>query len=120
MIVAQDNIASCATEQKLGFLLRVLWDGPSSWESVAFVAKRGDLLGGSTLGYVGMGWLILMSLIYVLGRLDGSTLGAMRLGFTLGENTGRGGNLVGSLSGACVGGRVLSSMWSFLFLLLDI
>ena len=49
--------------------------------------------------------------------LGGSNLGAMRLGFTLGENTGRG---VGVLAGAHVGGRVLSSMWSFLLLLLDI
>ena len=91
-IVAQDNIASCATEQKLGFLLRVLWAGPSGRESVAFMTKREDLLGGSTLGSVGMGWLMLLSLISVVDCLDGSTLGAMRLGFTLGENTGRGGN----------------------------
>ena len=54
------------------------------------MAKRGGLLGVSTLGSVGMGYLILMSLISVVGRLDGSTLGAMRLGFALGENTGRG------------------------------
>ena len=84
------------------------------------MAKRGGLLGVSTLGSVGMGYLILMSLISVVGRLDGSTLGAMRLGFSLGENTGRGGNLVGDLSGARVGGRVLSCMWPFLLLLLDI
>ena len=55
-----------------------------------------------------------------MDRLDGSTLGVMRLGFTLGENTGRGGNLVGGLSGACEGGRVLSSMWPFFLLFLDI
>ena len=84
MIVAQVNIASFATEQKLGFLLRVIWAGPSSREYVAFVAKRGYLLGGSTLGAVGMSWFILLSLISVVDRLDGSTLGAMRLGFTLG------------------------------------
>ena len=107
MIVAQDNIASCATEQKLGFLLRVLWAGPSSQESVAFVEKCGDLLGGSTLGSVGMGWLILLCLISVVDRIGGSNIGAMRLGFTLGENTGRG---VGGLAGDCVGGRILSSM----------
>ena len=83
MIVAQYNIASCATEQKLGFLLRVLWAGPLSRESVAFVAKHGDLLGGSTLVSIGTGWLILMSLISVVDRLYGSTLGAMRLGFIL-------------------------------------
>ena len=70
MIVAQDNIASCATERKLVFLLRVLWDGPSSQESVAFVAKRGDLLGGSTLGSVGVGWLILLFLISVVDRIS--------------------------------------------------
>ena len=84
------------------------------------MAKRGDLLGGSTLGAVGMGWFILKSLISVVDRLDGSTLGAMRFGFNLGENTGRDGNLVGGLSGACVGRRVLSSMWPFLLTLLDI
>ena len=117
MIVAQDNIASCATERKLGFLLRVLWDGPSIRESVAVVAKRGDLLGGSTLGSVGMGWLILLCLISVVDRLGGSNLVAMRLGFTLGENTGR---VVGRVAGACVGGRVLSSMWSFLLFLFGI
>ena len=83
-IVAQDNIASCATELKMGFLLRVLWAGPSRQESVGFVAKRGDLLGGSTLGSVGMGWFILLSLIHGVDCLDGSTLGAMRLGFTPG------------------------------------
>ena len=66
LISAQDNIASCDTERKLGFLLRVLWAGPSSQESVAFVAKRGDLLGGSTLEDVGMGWFVLLSLINVL------------------------------------------------------
>ena len=78
------------------------------------MAKRGDLLGGSTLGAVGMGWFILLSLMCVVDRLDGSTLGAMRFSFTLGENTGRGGNLVGGLSGARVSGRILSSMWPFL------
>ena len=87
---------------------------------MAFVEKRGNLLGGSALGSVGMGWIILLSLISVVDRLDSSTLGAMRLGFTLGENTGRGGHLVGGLSGARVGGRFLSSMWPFLLLLLDI
>ena len=116
----QDNIASCAAERQLGFLLRVLWAGPSGRESGAFVTKHGDLLGGSTLGDVGMGWFILLYLISVVDRLDGSTLGAMRLGLTLGENTGRGGNLVGGLSGACVCVRVLISMWSFLLILLDI
>ena len=84
---------------------------------MAFVEKLGDLLSGSTLGYVGMGWLILLCLISVVYRLGGSNLGAMRLGFTLGENTGRG---VGGLAGARVCGRVLSSMWSFLLLLLGI
>ena len=74
MIVAQVIIASCAIEQNLGFLLRVLWDGPSIWESVAVVAKRGDLLGGSTLGYLGMGWLILLCLISVVDRLGGPIL----------------------------------------------
>ena len=75
------------------------------------MAKLGDILGGSTLGAVGMGWFILLSLISVVDRLGGSTLGAMGLGCTnLGENTGRGGNLVGSLSGARMGGRALSSM----------
>ena len=87
---------------------------------MAFVAERGDLLGCSTLGSVGMGWFILLYLISVVNPLDGSNIGAMRLGFTLGENTGRGGNLVGGLSGACVGGRVLRSMWPCLLLLLDI
>ena len=110
LIVAQNNIASCNTKRKLGVLLRVLWAGPSSRESVTFVAKRGDLLGDSTLGSVGMVWLILLSLILVVDCLDGSTLGEMRLGFTLGENTGSGGNLMGGLSGARVGGHVLSSM----------
>ena len=110
LIVAQNNIASCATEQKLGFLLRVIWAGPSSREYVAFVAKRGYLLGGSTFGSVGMGWLILMCLISVVDRLSGYNHGAMRLDFTLGESTGRG---VGSVAGDCVGGRSLSSMWSF-------
>ena len=117
MIVEQDNIASCATEQKLGFLLRVIWYGPSSQESVAFVEKRGDLLGSSTLGSVGMVWIILMCLISVVDRLGGSNLRAMNLGFTLGENTGRG---VGGLAGVRVGGHILSSMWSFLLLLLGI
>ena len=74
LIVAQDNIASCSTERKLGFLLRVLWAGPSSREYVAFVAKRGDILSGSTLGSVGMGWRIMMCLIYVVYRLGGSDL----------------------------------------------
>ena len=82
----QVNISSCATERKLGFLLRVFWDSPSIRESVAFVAKRGDLFGGSNLGSVGMVWLILVRLIYVLYRLGGFNLGVMRLGFTLGEN----------------------------------
>ena len=104
----------------MGLLLRVLWAGPSIRESVLFAAKHGDLLGGSTLGSVGMGWFILLSLISVVDRLDGSTLGEMRLGFTLGKNTIRGGYLVGGLSGARVGGRVLSSMWPFLLLLLGI
>ena len=117
MLVAQDNIASCATERKLGFLLRVLWDGPSIRESVAFVAKRGDLLSGSTLGSIGMVWLILMCFISVVDRLGCSNLGAMRFGFTLGENTGRG---VFGVAGAHVGGRVLSSMWLFLLLLFGI
>ena len=76
-------MAVCATEQKLGFLLRVIWAGPSSRESVAFMAKCGDLLGCSTFGSVGMGWLILMCLISVVDRLGGSNLCAMRLGFTL-------------------------------------
>ena len=84
------------------------------------MVKRGDLIGGSTLGAVGMSWFILLSLISVVDRLDGCTLSAMRLGFTLGENTGRGGNLVGGLSGARVGGRIPSSMWPFLLILLDI
>ena len=84
---------------------------------MAFVAKRGDLLGGSTLGSVGMGWLILLCLISVVDFLGSSNIGAMSLGFTLGENTGRG---VGGLAGARVGGRALSSMWSFLLLLLGI
>ena len=48
------------------------------------MAKCGDLLGGSTLGYLGMDWLILLCLISVVDRLGGSNLGAMRLGFTLG------------------------------------
>ena len=88
---------------------------------MAFVEKRGDLLGGSTLGAVRMGWFILMSLIDVVDRLGGSTLGAVRLGCnTLGETTGRGGILVGGLSGARVGGRELTSMWPFLLTLLDI
>ena len=121
LIVAQDNIASCAAEQKLGFLLRVIWADPSGRESVVFVEKRGDLLGGSTLGSVGMGWFILLSLISFVDCLGGSTLGAMRLGCTtLGENTGRGGILVGGLSGARMGGRALISMWPFLLALLDI
>ena len=84
LIVAQDNIASCATEKNWCFLLRVLWAGPSIWESVAFVAKRGDLFGGSNLGSVGMVWLILLCLFSVVDRLGGSNLGVMRLGFTLG------------------------------------
>ena len=74
---------------------------------MAFVEKRGNRLGGCTLGYAGMGWIILLCLISVVDRLGGSNLGAMRLGFTLGENTGRG---VGGVSGAHVGGSVLSSM----------
>ena len=106
LIFAQDNIASCATERKLGFLICVLWAGPSGWESVAFVEKRGDLFGGSTLGALGMGWFILLSLISVVDRLGGSNIGAMRLGCTtLEENTGRGGNLVGGLSGARMAGE---------------
>ena len=84
---------------------------------MAFVSKTGDPLGGSTLGSVGMGWLIMLCLISVVDCLGGSNLGKMRLGFTLGENTGRG---VGSVSGARMGGRVLSSMWSFLLLLFGI
>ena len=75
---------------------------------MAFVAKRGDLPGGSTLGSIGIGWLILLCLISVVDRLDGSNLGAMRLSFTLGENTGRG---VGGLISARVGGYALRSMW---------
>ena len=77
---------------------------------MVFVAKRGGLLGGSTLGAVGMGWFILLSFIYVVDCLESSTLGAMRLGFTLGENTGRG---VGGGAGARVGRPILSSKWSF-------
>ena len=84
MIFAQVNIASCATERKLEFLLRVLWAGPSIRESVAFVEKLGDRLGGCTLGSAGMGWLILLCLISVVDRLGGSNIGAMMLGFTLG------------------------------------
>ena len=110
LIFAQDNIASCDTELKLGFLLRVLWAGPSSQESVAFVEKSGDRLIGCTLGSAGMGWLILLCLISIVDRLGGSNIGAMRLGFTLGENTGRG---VGGVASARVGGRVLSYMWLF-------
>ena len=110
LIVAQDNISSCATEQKLVFLLRVLWAGTSSQESVAFVAKCGDLLGCATLVSVRMGWIILLCLISSVDCLDDSTLGAKRLGFTLGENTGRG---VGSGAGARVGRLVLSFKWSF-------
>ena len=121
LIVAQNNIASCATERKLGFLLSILWDGPSGREYVAFVEKRRGLLGGSTIGSVGMGWFVLLSLINAVDRLGGSTLGAVRLGCnTLGETTGRGGSLVGGLSGARVGGRALTSMWPFLLTLLDI
>ena len=68
-----------------------------------------------------MGWYIMFSLISLVDRLGGSTLGAMRLGFTtLGENTGRCGGLVGGLLGACVGGRTLTSMWPFLLTLLGI
>ena len=119
-MVAQDDISSCATEQKLVFLLRVLWAGTSSQESVAFVAKCGDLLGCATLVSVRMSWIILLCLISSVDCLDDSTLGAKRLGFTLGENTGRGEILVGSLSGASLGGRVLSSMWLFLLILLGI
>ena len=90
--------------QRMGFLLRVLWAGPSSQESVAFVAKCGDLLGGSTLGAEGMGWSILLYLSNVVDRLDSSTISALRLGCTtLVENTGRGGSLVGGLSGDRVG-----------------
>ena len=71
---------------------------------MAFVAKLGDLLGGSTLGSAGTGWSILLSLSNVVDFMGGSTLGALRLGCTtLGEKTGRGGSLVGGLSGACVG-----------------
>ena len=84
---------------------------------MAFVAKCGDLLGGFTLGSVGMGWIIMLCLIYVVDCLGVSNLGGIRLGFTLGENTGRD---VGGLAGARVGGRVRSSMWSFLLLLLGI
>ena len=84
---------------------------------MAFVAKRGDLLGGSTIWSAGVGWLIMLCLISVVGSLEGSNLGARRLCFTLGENTGRG---VGGLSGARVGGRVLRSMWSVLLLLIGI
>ena len=82
LILAQDNITSCVTEQKLGFLLRVLWDGPSGQESAAFVGKHGDLLGGSTHGSVGMGWFILLSVMAVVDHMGGSTLGALRLGCT--------------------------------------
>ena len=81
------------------------------------MSKPGDPLGGSTLGSVGMGWLIMLCLISVVDCLGGSNLGAMRLGFTLGENTGRD---VGGVSGARVGGSVLSSTWSFLLLLFGI
>ena len=49
------------------------------------MAKCGDLLGGSTLGYVGMGWLILLCLNSVVDRLGSFNLGTMRLGFTLEE-----------------------------------
>ena len=63
----------------------------------------------------------MLSLIAVVDRLDGSTLGAMGLGCTtLGENTGRGGSSVGGLSGDCAGRHTLSSMWPFLLTLLDI
>ena len=77
LTVAQDKIASCATERKLGFLIRVLWAGPSGRESLAFMAKSGDLLGGSTLGDAGMSWSILLCLINLGGPLGGSALGAM-------------------------------------------
>ena len=88
---------------------------------MAFVAKRGDLLGGSTLGAAGMDWYILLSLINFGDSLGSSTLGAMMWGCTtVGENTDRGGGLVGDLSGARMGGRALTSMWPFFFTLLDI
>ena len=77
---------------------------------MSFGAKRGDRLGGCTLGSAGMGLIILMCLISVVDRLGGFNLGAMSLGFTLGESTGRG---VGGMSGARVSGRGLSSMWLF-------
>ena len=64
-----------------------------------------------------MVWLILLCLISVVDRLGDSKLGAIRLGFTLEENTGRG---VGGLAGVHVVGRVISSKWSFLLLLLGI
>ena len=64
-----------------------------------------------------MGWIILLCLISIVDCLGGSNLGVMRLGFALGENTGRG---VGGVAGARVGGHVLSSVWSFLLLLLGI
>ena len=48
-----------------------------------FVAKHEDRLGGCTLGSVGTGCIMLLCLIYLVDRLGGSSLGAMRLGFTL-------------------------------------
>ena len=51
---------------------------------MAFVAKRGDCLGGCTIGSAARGRLILLCLIFVVDCLGGSNLGVMRLGFTLG------------------------------------
>ena len=79
LTAAKDIIDSCTTERKFGFLLRVLWAGALGWSGLLASASLADLLGGYTLGDcvggVGAG---------------SSTLGADKLGYTLGWIIGSG------------------------------
>ena len=73
LTAAQDSIASCATEQKFGFLLQVLWAGALGWAVLMALAILANLLDGSTLGACGGGV-----------SDGGSTIGAATLGSNLG------------------------------------
>ena len=80
LTAAQDSIAFCATEQKFGFLIQVLWAGALGCSGFLASASLSNLLGGFTLGAYGGGI-----------SASGSTLGAATLGFNLEGTTGSGG-----------------------------
>ena len=92
---AQDSIASCATDQKFGFLLRFLWDGALGWSGLLAPEILDNLLGGFTLGACGGG----------IGA-GGSNLGAATLGSTIGGIIGSG-DLCGQKGGGGSGGAVV-------------